>query len=351
LTIVRRKVKLLIVDNGQVYTVKAASRSTGLSAHVLRIWEKRYSAVVPHRTSTGRRVYTHEDIERLRLLREATNWGHAIGQVATLSASQLSQLIRQSRDEADVRTATAEFPPPVAAVIAEYSKDEAEPAATVATCVQAIHALDASLLERELARASVLWSRPRVMDEVIVPLMQKIGDAWRTGELRIAHEHLASAVVRTYLGDMVRGVAPSDAAPSVLVTTPAGQFHEIGALMAAAVAVSEGWRVMYMGPNLPAEEIASAAMSGRARAVALSLVHPVDDPSLRRELLKLRSLLPAEIAILVGGRAAPAYESTLKAISAQAMHSLHDLRHALEDLRREKAKAAPRPTTARRAAS
>jgi methanogenic corrinoid protein MtbC1 len=301
--------------------------------------------VVPHRTPTGRRVYTEADIERLGLLREATTWGHAIGQIATLPVDQLRQLVRNSRSAADRLTASSEFTSPKtaskrktqAAVSNAEIDDEITPEQLVANALEAVTALDAAALEHAFARASVLWSRPRVMDDVVVPFMQAVGEGWRDGNLRIGHEHLASAVVRTHLGDMIRSTPDSLHAPVLLVTTPTGQMHEIGALMAAAVAAFEGWRVIYLGPNLPAEEIAAAALRGKAKAVALSLVYPADDPNLRRELLKMRELLPASTLILTGGSATSAYESTLKSISALRLHTLIDLRHTLESLRQKSA--------------
>jgi methanogenic corrinoid protein MtbC1/transposase-like protein len=323
------------VENGQVYTVKAAARSTGLSAHVLRVWEKRYGAVVPHRTSTGRRVYTEADIERLRLLREATTWGHAIGQIATLPSAQLKQLVRRGRETGDRYPVAAEVSPLNGLAGEEDEAEDVTPDQVVKLAIAAVTALDSSALEKQLSRSLVLWSRPRVMDDVVVPLMHLIGEGWRTGELRIAQEHMASAVVRTFLGDMVRAHGVSQGAPTLVVTTPAGQHHEIGALMVAAVAAAEGWRVIYLGPDLPAEEIAAAVFRGKAKAVALSLVHPIDDPDVNRQLLQLRQLLPTNTTIFAGGRALEAYESTLKNISALRLPTLIDLRHALEALRQQ----------------
>lgn len=92
-------------------------------------------------------------------------------------------------------------------------------------------------------------------------------------------------------------------APHLIVTTSASQTHELGALIVAAAAVTEGWRVAYSGPNLPAEEIAAAAETLNAQAVALSIVHPPNDPHLVAELQLLRRSLPAEVVLLAGGRA------------------------------------------------
>src|SRR3954453_16918076 len=86
----------------------------------------------------------------------------------------------------------------------------------------------------------------------------------------------------------------------LVVATPNGQLHELGALLASAAASNLGWLVTYLGASLPAAEIAGAARQNQARAVALSLVYPEDDQKLEGELFRLRESLPAEVTLLVG---------------------------------------------------
>ena len=114
-------------------------------------------------------------------------------------------------------------------------------------------------LEAALLHARVALSHTAFIETLIMPLMQNIGELWREGTLRIMHEHLASAIVRSLLGSLVTTAGAPPTAPYLIVTTPAGQLHEIGALIIASVASTEGWRVTYLGPNLPAEDMAAAA--------------------------------------------------------------------------------------------
>lgn len=103
--------------------------------------------------------------------------------------------------------------------------------------------------------------------------------------------------------------------------------------MVATTAASEGWRVTYLGPNLPTEEIAGAAIMSNARAVTLSLVYPGGDFRIEDELRRLKSYLPASIELIVGGRAAGDYVTVLKSIGAILLPDLLSLRTKLEDLR------------------
>jgi predicted PurR-regulated permease PerM/methylmalonyl-CoA mutase cobalamin-binding subunit len=168
---------------------------------------------------------------------------------------------------------------------------------------------------------------------LLVPLMHRSGDLWQKGDLRPIHEHMASAVVRSFLGSMRGAYHLSTTAPHLIVTTPARQLHELGALIVAATAASEGWQATYLGPDLPPEEIAAAAVQKAARAVAISIVYPPDDPLLMEDLKRLRRLLPSTTELIVGGRASNAYAPVLKDIGALHVDSLSALRQELEQLR------------------
>jgi DNA-binding transcriptional MerR regulator/methylmalonyl-CoA mutase cobalamin-binding subunit len=309
------------------HPIRVVSRRTGLSPHVIRAWEKRYGAVEPHRTPTNRRVYSTDDVERLSLLKRATMAGRSIGQIAKLSSEELRAVVEE--DEAAQRRAGV--PPP--GVEASTRVDGGK---LLKAALHAAEHLDAAVLQAVLDRASVNLSRPALMNEMLVPLMHRIGDAWRDGSVRVAHEHLASAVVRSFVGNLNGSFLVAATAPEIIVTTPAGQLHEIGALLAAATAAAEGWRPTYLGPSLPADDIAAAAAQNQARAIALSLVYPGDDPHMKNELTRLSHLVPQNITVLVGGRSASSYRSTIEALGFVYIDNLDDFRSRLEDLRTPK---------------
>ncbi len=198
----------------------------------------------------------------------------------------------------------------------------------------AIKGLDGGRLDTALKKAATALGVQGALQLVIAPLAQSIGDLWRAGTLTAAHEHFASAVVRVFLAHASRPFAANDSAPLLVIATPSGQLHELGALLAGTAAANIGWHVIYLGASLPAAEIAGAATQNRARAVALSLVYPEDDPRLESELVRLRELLPAGTVILAGGRAAPAYGDALKNIGALRVSNLTELCSHLDNLRK-----------------
>ncbi|UCC49304.1 MAG: cobalamin-dependent protein, partial [Gemmatimonadota bacterium] len=180
-----------------------------------------------------------------------------------------------------------------------------------------------------LSRAATTLHVSDLIDHVVTPLMIQIGDLWWTDHVTPGHEHLATTVVRRTL-DEIRVKAQNADGPGLVVATPAGQQHEIGAMLAAATAAAAGWRVVYMGADLPAASIATAAEVTGARAVALSLVYPSDDSVLAEELRTLRRLLPEDVAVIVGGQAALTYANVLEAIGALWLPDTPALRSALD---------------------
>lgn len=303
------------------HSIRSVSRRTGLPAHVIRVWERRYAAVTPTRTPTNRRLYSDADVERLTLLGHATKDGHSIGQIANLPVDQLRGLLSE-------RGAGASASPAVSV----------EPGGTGAPqwldeCVAAIRNLDTQALEASLSRATLALGAQGALNLLLAPLTRAIGDLWRLGTITAAQEHFASAVIRVFLASTAKPFALSESSPRLIVTTPAGQLHELGAVMVGTLATNLGWRVIYLGASLPAVEIAGAAIQNRARAVALSIVYPDDDPNLGAELEALRKLLPAEIRILAGGRAASSYRSSLDRIGALQASSLDELNAILDSLR------------------
>lgn len=300
------------------HSIKVAAQRTGLTAHVIRVWERRYAAVEPRRTPTNRRVYSEADLERLRLLRHATSNGHNIGSIAKLSTPRLRDLV-SSEEAAKIQSPLKSLP-----AAKEQFLDEA---------LRAIKALDPHGLEATLNRALIAMGHQGLLERLIVPIAHEVGERWRCGEITAAHEHFASAVIRVFLGTASKPFAADIGAPSLVVATPAGQLHELGAAIVSAAATSLGWNVVYLGIGLPAAEIAGAVLQHRCRAVALSIVYPTDDPGLPQELVRLREYLAKETQILVGGRAAAAYEETLTQIGATVLESLEALYPVLDRLR------------------
>jgi len=295
--------------------VRLVAERTGLSADVLRAWERRYGVVAPGRSPGGQRWYTDADVARLRLLARAVEAGRNIASVAALSDEALTALVRQEEASAIARKTPHAF--------------AAQP--FLADALGAVESLDAQTLEHTLRQATMRLSLDELLDGVVTPLLRTAGDRWHAGTLSAANEHLATAGVRRLLGWIIEQHTPPPDAPTLLVTTPSGQWHELGAKLAAATAATMGWKVVYLGPNLPATVIADACAQSKAQAVALSLVFPEDDALLDGELKALRAALPDDVHIIVGGGGVKAYKPSLDAIGACIVCELPALRRWLSE--------------------
>ena len=302
------------------HSLRVVTQRTGLSTHVVRVWEKRYGAVKPKRTDTNRRVYSDAEIERLTLLRLATVAGHSIGSIANLPLDRLKVLVAKAVPDGLAQPSAGK----------SFSLPESFQEASL----NAVKQMDVRRFEESLQRALITLGHQGLLRQVVAPLAQAIGELWRAGEVTAAHEHFLSASLKVFLGQMAKQFATPDHAPGIIVATPVGQLHELGALMVNTAAAHLGWRTIYLGTSLPAAEIAGAAAQNRVNAVALSIVYPEDDPSLPQELANLRRFLPEQIKILTGGRAAAAYRETLTRIGAIQTADLDEFCAQLDVLRK-----------------
>ncbi len=301
------------------HPIKVAAMRTGLSPHVIRAWEKRYGVVEPSRSHKNRRLYSDEEIERLKLLNLATQAGHSIGNICGLSVDQLRSLI----PAASINGHHASVEPPKAA----------QPDVILQKAMDSIAQFDESGLDDCLNQSAMRLGIQGMLHQFVVPLTQRIGTAWEEGRISVAHEHFASAKIRSFLCESIRPYAADASAPTLVSATPSSQLHELGAVIVTVAAANRGWRVVYLGCSLPAMEIAGAVLQNRASALALSLVYPEDDPKLAQELLAIRRHIGPDVAILAGGRAAPAYREPLSQIQARVAGSLGDFCSQLDAVR------------------
>ena len=309
------------MENRNTYPIKVVSNLTGLSIHVIRAWEKRYSVVVPERTETNRRVYSHADVEKLKLLSKASEKGYSIGSIASLSLDDLKNMVNEG--EAEVKEYEKILPN-----LSQSHTNENNP--YIRNCIEAVKNLNVHELEKELYKGLVDYPQIKFIDTIVAPLLEIIGDMWKTGEIRILHEHISTALVRKFLTTLIDNNSIQSNAPSILIATPKGQLHELGALIVGVIASSDGWNVTYMGPNLPSEEIAAAIERLNPKIVALSIVYPSDDFTLDKEMLKLQKLLSKNSTIIAGGRSAKSYSESLKKMGAKIITRTDEFREELE---------------------
>jgi methanogenic corrinoid protein MtbC1 len=229
--------------------------------------------VRPQRTPGGSRRYSETEVARLRLLRAAVGEGHPISALAPLSDAAIAELLDMGSD-------TSEFP--------------------FEEVLRAIARLDAREVER-LFEFQLFARGPRgFARDFVLPLFVEVGARWETGRLSIAAEHMATFVAGNLLGGALRTTPVADGLFPILFTTPAGELHEFGVLVAALVASSAGADAVYLGADLPANEVTRAVNRVNARAVVLGAA-ALDPSDTAGYLRTLRRDLDRNVSVWIGG--------------------------------------------------
>jgi DNA-binding transcriptional MerR regulator/methylmalonyl-CoA mutase cobalamin-binding subunit len=264
-----------------MYSIKAVAQATGLTVETLRAWERRYAVVTPVRDASGRRVYRSDDVLRLRRLREATERGHPISRLAPLSDERLVALLDAPADRRAEGTA-ATFVARILDAAAGFRAAECEQAVTLAVAVLPL---------------------PQLVSDVLQPLLHEVGERWHRGEMSISQERLVSRVVTRHVGLMLDAYDRIARRETIVFATLPGERHELGLLMSAMICASRGFKVHYLGADLPPAEIARFAREMDAAIVALSVVLKERLSEVPPQLATLAASLPAGTAIWVGGSA------------------------------------------------
>ncbi len=288
------------------YLIGRVTKLTGLSVDVVRVWERRYGAVRPQRSSGGTRLYSDADILRLRRLRQAVDAGNSISQAAMLSESELDELIAEAHP-------SLEAADPYRAVRERF--------------IEAILTMDVVQADQELARAATLFPTRELVKKVVAPILDEVGERWAHKEFGIAHERLASGLVRSILGSLSRLCAPVDSAGTMVLATPSGERHEFGVLFAGLLSASLGWRVVNLGADVPAAEIAFAVRSTNARVLALSLA--TWNQRIDEELAAISRLIPISTRVWIGGAEAARHRELINRANWILLRDLDELEDQL----------------------
>lgn len=272
--------------SGGHFSIKAVAQATGLTVETLRAWERRYEVVRPGRDGSGRRTYTASDVARLRLLRTATELGHAISRLAQLDEQELAKLVADSGGHARTNSARGQ-------AYVERALDAA------------LHS-DPTGVEESLTSAIALLPPSEAIHTVVVPLVREVGERWHRGELSIAQEHMVTDIVRRLVISASRGYLRADNAPSLVLSTLSGERHEIGLLMCSWLAAMRRYHTHYLGVDCPPAEIARFALEVDASAVLVSMVMPENHVPVLEQLNELAALLRGRCEIWIGGMAARA---------------------------------------------
>lgn len=270
-------------------SISDVERDTGLSKDTLRVWERRYGFPQPQRDALGERIYSLEQLQRLRLIKRLMDAGHRPGRLVPCSMAELLALSQAGAACAATRRAAAQSSP---------QSQELD------ALMALVRGHDAAALRQALAVAQARHGLGAFVTDVVAPLARRVGQAWAQGELRIFEEHLFTECAQGALHAALGGLGPAAGRPRVLLATPPGEPHALGLLMAHTLLALQGCTCLSLGPRVPLDDLTAAAASWRADIVALSISGCLKPQPVLHLLEQLRNQLPAQVALWVGGAAA-----------------------------------------------
>ncbi len=269
-----------------LWSIAEIERDTGLGKDTLRIWERRYGFPTPLRDARGDRLYDQLQLQRLLRIKQLLDSGHRPGKVVPLSLPVLEALLQASCAPAGPSDATAELDDWLNLL------EQGQPAQLRAALQQQLQQLGLS----------------QAIEQLLVPLGHRIGQAWLADRLSIHQEHLFSETLQSVLREAIASLDASSASdagasrpPRVLLTTLPQEQHQLGLLMAECYFALARCERIALGPRLPPSEILSAVGRFRIDIVALSISLHASAREITEQLSLLRQQLAPGVELWVGG--------------------------------------------------
>lgn len=293
----------------QHLSIAAVERDTGLAKDTLRVWERRYGFPCPERDTAGDRVYSLEQVERLRAIRRLMDAGHRPGRIVALELAALQALSA---------SAPAAQPSAMQALDSPFGLD---------FYLDLISRHDVQSLRRELGQCVLRLGLVRFITAVMAPLNTAVGEAWMQGRFQVFEEHLYTECITRVLRSAIGDIAPPQGAgtPRVLLTTFPNEPHGLGILMVEALLALEGCSCLSLGTQTPLRGIVQAAAAHEADIVALSFSSLLGAKAVVSGLTALRGELPERTALWVGGQCPVLYQHKMAGVlSVQALESVRE---------------------------
>jgi DNA-binding transcriptional MerR regulator len=262
-----------------LYKIGSFSERSGVSATVLRAWERRHQLLKPERLEGGHRLYTEQDLKAISRINELLAQGRSIGEIAAIGRAAL----------------LAEKPP------------QGEPETNQLMELQdrmlrAAENLDNTMLNDALDLAFSKFSSDLVLSQIVEPVATEIGVRWSKGSLSIASEHLVTASLTSRIRNLRQSLtAPHQNAAVVVCGTFPGEHHELGILILSLHIERAGHRVAYLGRDLPLRDLMAASDQLNAKAVCLSVKRTEMIEYHQEELVRLSRQWKGRTRLHLGG--------------------------------------------------
>lgn len=279
---------IIELSNEPKYTIKTAAWQTGIRPVTLRAWERRHDILTPHRTENQYRLYSERDIAILRWLKFRVDSGVPIGS----AVSELRSMTRQSiwPESAPQPPAPAPTPQP----------DQAKPAQYARQLAQALIQHDENQAGELLREMNNQFDLLVMFLDILTPAIQQITDAHFMGEISAADERFASSYLRCKLLSMLPSYPSRNQAPLVIIGCAPMEVRELHGIMLSVLLRREGYRVEYLGPDIPLEDLADYAVDVQPAMVILTATSDFTARQLRSMQSRLKKIRSAPIFAFCG---------------------------------------------------
>lgn len=245
------------------YSIKDLEHFSGIKAHTIRIWEKRYGILDPNRTDTNIRLYTDEDVRKILNVAMLVKNGYKISNVASFKADKVqAEVIKINRHLNDD----------------DKSIDQ--------LLYQAVN-LDSEGFEKLLDEMITKNGFRKTMEQVVYPFFERIGVLWQAGSIFVAHEHFVSNLIRSRLIYETVKAKNEGGSKTLLLFLRENEWHELGLLYYNYLATQAGLRTVYLGQSLPFGDLVNLLSPDKYDFVCTSFVHSIEKPELENYLENL----------------------------------------------------------------
>lgn len=249
--------RLTGLNDTPVYTIKTVVQETGIAPATLRAWERRYGVLSPGRSEGGYRLFSERDISTLRWLKSQVDAGMSISR-----AVALLEIRRQAGEEPELEL---------------DRRGVALPPHNIRTTEAIVEDLLAALLafqedgaERLLGEAFALYPVDTVAEKIVAPTLVEIGERWHRGDVSVFQEHFATAFLRRRLTVVFNAYEQPRSGPLAMTGSAPSEWHDVGILLVSLALRRAGWRVIYLGQNVPAEHLLSELQRMKPELLCLS---------------------------------------------------------------------------------
>lgn len=213
------------------YSIKDLERFSGIKAHTLRIWEKRYDLLNPDRTDTNIRYYTDEDLKRLLNVSILSNSGMKISQIAELSKDAIAKTVMELEDE------------------------NVQNQKRVNQLVTSMVDLDEDMFRAVFDQLVLELGFEKTLNEVVYPFLEKVGILWLSDEIQPSHEHFTTHLIRSRIIYAIEQLPPTNGKKKAILFLPEGEYHELGLIYFHYLLKKKGIKVYYLGQSVPSDQV------------------------------------------------------------------------------------------------